>query len=255
LYIYNKYGSSFENRSIIDGVAANPLGLICISGALSCLLFNKRIVKFLLLSIYLLLTITVSARSAILCIMILYIYEIFHILKNNILYLISGLAGLGLIVYLKYNYIYLLISKIFLFNDEYRGLDSGGSGRVDIWSKIPEYLDGINMLFGVGFKDGKNVLGSTIDSGYASIILELGFLGGGVLIFLMIFLLFISLKNIIFVNDRKIIFCSLVIITYSIYAIFESRYINFGNPYTFIYLFSIFYLFRKIRIEDRNILN
>ncbi|MBV6550775.1 hypothetical protein KTN00_07025 [Acinetobacter soli] len=245
LYIYIKYGNSFEGRSIIEGVSANPLGLICISGALGCLLFNKRTVRILLLSVYLLLTISVSARSAILCISILYAYEFFYVLKRNTLCFLLGLVGISGLIFWKYNFFYSILSEIFLFDDSYRGLDSGGSGRIEIWSRIPEYLNGMSVFFGVGFKEGKEVLGSTIDSAYASIILELGFLGGGTLIFLMLLLLIKSLKNILLVNNKNIIFCSLVIVTYSIYGVFESRYINFGNPYTFIYFFSIFYLFRK----------
>jgi O-antigen ligase len=126
---------------------------------------------------------------------------------------------------------YSIFSDIFLLNDEYRGLDSGFSGRDIRWNAaINSWFD--NYLFGIGFGESTNFLGYTIDNAYLSALLELGLFGFSLYISLIIFSLYLSFT-------RKSKFNLVFLLVYAIYGIFEKRYFSVGNPYSIMFIFVL----------------
>jgi hypothetical protein len=115
------------------------------------------------------------------------------------------------------------LSNVFNLNDNYRGLESGGSGRLTIAVHTASRLHEFAFV-GVGPGNAERHLGLPLDNAFLSAWVETGFIG-----FLgYTMLLFGALMPALRAKalDRRTVF----IAVYIAYGMLESRYITFGNP-------------------------
>lgn len=235
LVVYLNYGSSL--RGLIDGVQPNYIGLICLTVALSSIIFQNKIYTSLILLSSLYISYLVSSRTTMVCIVLITLFFIYNQLRKKIVNLFFSINLLIILLILNYDQLLSVISDYLMLDDSYRGLDSGFSGRSDRWAVAFNYIEN-NLFFGVGFKEGEKTLGYTTDNGYVSVLLELGIVGFIFYLTLFLSALWISFK---FRNKNSYMkFNMITIFIFLIYCFFEQRYINFGNALSYIVFFSLF---------------
>ncbi|MHA3091605.1 O-antigen ligase family protein [Acinetobacter brisouii] len=239
LILATKSGFNMDSRSLVEGVQPNYIGLICLTSALSAILFDRVLIRYFLIFFTLFISYLVSSRTSMLCISLIFVFLIFLKIKDNKKYIIPFIGFFVLLISLSYEKIIFLISSAFMLNDDYRGVGTGLSGRSDRWDIAFSVIEK-NPIFGVGFKMGESTLGFTTDNGYISVLLELGVWGFIVFIVMICVVNFLSLQNLFKKNIVDNHFSSIAIFILTIYIFFEQRYINFGNSLTFILFFCIF---------------
>jgi len=144
-------------------------------------------------------------------------------------------AGIDLI-----SRLYDTIANLFLLNDDYRGLGSGGSGRSDLW-KAAINLWLANPIFGVGFKGHQNFMPDQMlaHNAYLGMLADLGVVGfTSYLIMVMVggySLMRPGAGRLADYPQRLAIFLS-----YLVYGMLESRAFSFGNTYSVLFLLIIF---------------
>lgn len=132
-------------------------------------------------------------------------------------------------------------SDFFAIQDRHRGLESGGSGRLDTWKATWSlFLD--NPLLGVGFRAHETVLkvNTSAHNGYLALLAEIGVIGFTAILFVTIS----GMRNIWQRNqDPSQTFTYSVLLGlacgYFVLAIFERYFINAGNPTSLLFLLSI----------------
>jgi O-antigen ligase len=132
-------------------------------------------------------------------------------------------------------------SDFFAIQDRHRGLESGGSGRLDTW-KATWNLFLAHPLLGVGFRAHEAVLkvNTSAHNGYLALLAEIGAVGFAAVTFLT----FSGLRNIWRRNeDPSQTFSYSVLLGlacgYFVLAMFERYFINSGNPTSLLFLLSI----------------
>jgi O-antigen ligase len=132
-------------------------------------------------------------------------------------------------------------SDFFAIQDRHRGLESGGSGRLDTW-KATWNLFLTHPLLGVGFRAHEAVLkvNTSAHNGYLALLAEIGAIGFAAVTFLT----FSGLRNIWRRSeDPSQTFSYSVLLGlacgYFVLAMFERYFINSGNPTSLLFLLSI----------------
>lgn len=254
LILYFIFSSSSQGRILIEGVQPNYIGLVCLTVALTSVLIKNKILMFFIYSFSLYLSYYISSRTTMLCLILLGFLLLLMKIKSypKTLIIFCSFSILTFLLYLEN--ILLFFNDVFMLDDSYRGVDTGFSGRSDRWEITFNYIKE-NILFGVGFKAGEETLGFTTDNGYISVFLELGF--WGILNYLIVIIMSIIFSLKIFIHkfcSPQYLFCACVVLVFVIYCFFEQRYVNFGNPLSFMVFFSIFTLFlmnfRKASLND-----
>ncbi len=125
----------------------------------------------------------------------------------------------------------------FEVQSESRGVDSGATGRVELWTAGIDLLlaNPFRTLFGFGFRSAEYaIIGFPVESSYIVLCLEIGVLGAALL--LGIFLVS-SMKMILigrtgaFGDDGRILqFFGLAIIAFMVHSIFNRYLVGIGNP-------------------------
>lgn len=132
-------------------------------------------------------------------------------------------------------------SDFFAIQDRHRGLESGGSGRLETW-KATWNLFLAHPILGVGFRSHAAMLkiNSSAHNGYLALLAEIGVIGFAAVAFLTLS----GLRNIWRRNqDPSQTFSYSVLLGlacgYFVLAIFERYFINAGNPTSLLFLMSI----------------
>jgi O-antigen ligase len=132
-------------------------------------------------------------------------------------------------------------SDFFAVQDPHRGLESGGSGRLDTW-KVAWNLFLANPILGVGFRAHEVMLkvNTSAHNGYLALLAEIGLIGFGAALFLALSgLRKIMLRS----QDPSQTFSYSVLLGlacgYLVLAVFERYFINAGNPTSLLFLLSI----------------
>lgn len=132
-------------------------------------------------------------------------------------------------------------TDFFAIQDRHRGLESGGSGRLETW-KTTWNLFLSHPILGVGFRTHEAVLkvASSAHNGYLALLAEIGVIG-----FVAVFLVTLTglhktwRRN----QDPSQTFSYSVLLGlacgYCVLAIFERYFINAGNPTSLLFLLSI----------------
>lgn len=132
-------------------------------------------------------------------------------------------------------------SDFFAVQDPHRGLESGGSGRLETW-KAAWHLFLSHPIFGVGFRAHEAMLkiNTSAHNGYLALLAEIGIIGFGAILFLTLSGVWkIWLRN----QDPPQTFSHSVLLGlacgYFALAVFERYFINAGNPTSLLFLLSI----------------
>jgi O-antigen ligase len=133
------------------------------------------------------------------------------------------------------------VSDFFAIQDRHRGLESGGSGRLETW-KATWNLFVSHPILGVGFRAHEAALkiNSSAHNGYLALLAEIGMIGFAAVLYVT----FSGLWNIWRrIQDPSQTFCYSVLMGlacgYFVLAIFERYFINTGNPTSLLFLLSI----------------
>jgi O-antigen ligase len=246
LYLISQIlGIEYRNEMSIH---PNLIGLIAVSVILCAIAIENLVLRLVIYFIAGFLVILVSSRTSIACFMIIVFYDAFWLRKYGFLGVnrILGRFSIAL-VYLVSSFFFMfqILNQLFLFDDEYRGVGTGMSGRSGRWEAVLEACYD-NLFFGVGYGESGEYLGFTPDNAYLTVLLELGFLG---------FVIYIIINWTAMVGclRRNQRYSVIILLIYWIYGIFEMRYFSIGNSLSLLYLFTIYNcFFGTLNVNDDN---
>lgn len=132
-------------------------------------------------------------------------------------------------------------SDFFAIQDRHRGLESGGSGRLETW-KATFNLFLAHPLLGVGFRTHETALkiNSSAHNGYLALLAEIGVIGFSAVLLVTLSGLWKTWRR---NQDPSQTFSYSVLLGlacgYFVLAIFERYFINAGNPTSLLFLLGI----------------
>ena len=133
------------------------------------------------------------------------------------------------------------VTDFFAIQDRHRGLESGGSGRLETW-KATWNLFLSHPVLGVGFRAHEAVLkvASSAHNGYLALLAEIGMIGFAAVLLVALSGLWKTWRR---SQDPSQTFSYSVLLGlacgYFVLAIFERYFINAGNPTSLLFLLSI----------------
>jgi O-antigen ligase len=130
-------------------------------------------------------------------------------------------------------------AHLFMINDKYRGISSGGSGRDYLWTAAMQLWEA-EPIFGVGFKGHTLLMPDQLPAhnAYIAMLADMGLVGLTSYFLMMSPAIYFVLKPIRrFVEDPLPV---TVIATYILYGAFEVRAFSFGNTYSVVFLLIVF---------------
>ena len=130
-------------------------------------------------------------------------------------------------------------AHLFMINDKYRGISSGGSGRDYLWTAAMQLWEA-EPIFGVGFKGHTLLMPDQLPAhnAYIAMLADMGLVGLTSYFLMMspaIYFVFKPIRR--FVEDPLPV---TVIATYILYGAFEVRAFSFGNTYSVVFLLIVF---------------
>ena len=132
-------------------------------------------------------------------------------------------------------------TDFFAIQDRHRGVESGGSGRLETW-KTTWSLFLSNPILGVGFRTHEVVLkvASSAHNGYLGLLVEIGVIGFAAVLLVSLSGLWKTWRR---SHDPSQTFSYSVLLGlacgYFVLAVFERYFINAGNPTSLLFLLSI----------------
>lgn len=262
------YGEGL-NRFKPMNLHPNLVGFIFSGGAIlfiikSFLSNNFKYLNILCIFVCISFVLAASARAGLVAVFIsLIFYFIFKLSFNfyirNIKTILCFLGAiLGIILYYSENLINYIINILELESDT-RGVDSGGTGRVDLWEQGINYIwnnNILNFIFGDGFRySSADIIGFSTESSYITIMIDHGILFSLLFFIYILFILifcFFNIKS----KDNFYSFVFLILFYTIIQSIFNRYLLALGNPFSififFIYFYFPIYLEKlKDRFEDK----
>ena len=140
------------------------------------------------------------------------------------------------------------IIKILELDSDTRGIDSGGTGRVELWKMGINHISSnsfINSILGEGLRaSSADVIGFSTESSYITIIIEHGLILGSLLIISIYFFVLVSFFNLKRKNNIHLVF--FVFLFYAcIQSIFNRYLIAIGNPFSIFLIILLFYYSKR----------
>lgn len=225
------------------------MGVVAVIGAWSV----RNIFLALALSAYPLYVIAaMQSRNSMLAVMVVGAIIVWGILQNmprakqRKVLVLGGIGGpifcLGLYFagFDVFGRIYDIFANLFMLNDQYRGLGTGGSGRGMLWeAAINLWLS--HVWFGVGFKSVTDLMPENMPThnAYLDVLAELGVVG---LIGYMTMVI-AGLGQMFRRGSQAMPDYALrlaVLVSYVLYGMLESRAFSFGNTYSVMFLLLAF---------------
>jgi O-antigen ligase len=173
---------------------------------------------------------------------------------KNIVFLTA--ATMLLIITINFEYFYLILADMLDLESDTRGIDSGGTGRFELWQLgVETFLEsGWKFFLGGGMRSSSaEFIGFSTESSYITIFLEFGLIGG-------VLFLFVVYKNILFIakslkNPSKnwflVLFFILSIFIFTvIQSIFNRYMLAIGNQFSLLFLILNFKI-ATISYENR----
>ncbi|MBV8143229.1 MAG: O-antigen ligase family protein [Verrucomicrobia bacterium] len=129
--------------------------------------------------------------------------------------------------------------NLFMIDDKYRGIGSGGSGRDDLWAAAINLWEA-EPIFGVGFKGHTLLMPNQLPAhnAYLAMLADTGVIGLASYFLMMspaIYFLFKPTHRF-----REDPLSATIIVTYILYGAFEVRAFSFGNTYSVVFLLIVF---------------
>jgi O-antigen ligase len=140
------------------------------------------------------------------------------------------------------------VNSVFMITDEHRGIDSGGSGRTELWTAaVNLWLS--HPIFGVGFKGHPLMMPDQMlaHNAYLGMLADVGVVGFGSYMLITAVAIYYILRR----GDRGLREYPLrvaIIFSYILYGMLESRAFSFGNTYSILFLLVAFDS-SKIRVK------
>lgn len=251
-------GSQGLSRFSPLGMHANLTGLVYAGGAalfLSFALLGKSIFQRLFFAfgaaLFCLIVISASARASILALVITAILMFFLLFNMSVKVLFRMAAG-GSLFFLLFLFQpsdgTSWIGQILELDSDTRGLGSGASGRDELWARGLSlfFNNQQRFLFGGGFRSSEEgVIGFLVESSYITILLEFGFLLGGLTIFIFLREFYLLCKFVYSIKNYSMhtrLYISTAVCFFSVIlfqSIFNRYLISIGNPYGLSLLFLI----------------
>jgi O-antigen ligase len=154
----------------------------------------------------------------------------------------TGTLAAGVLVAVLYSDAVLKgLEQFFALHDQYRGFDSGATGRVAAWEATWKLFQSHPWL-GVGFRTHEHILKAETSShnGYLALLAEVGLVGFSAALYLAcsgLFRIWRRLRDLAHLHSASILFglgCA-----YLALAGFERYYINVGNPTSLLFLLCL----------------
>jgi O-antigen ligase len=152
-------------------------------------------------------------------------------------FLLAALAGVGLVVVLFSGPLLAYVTRVLELDSSTRGLDSGGTGRFELWAQgINAILDmNAAMLVGGGFRSANpDYIGFSTESSYVTLTLEFG-LVGALLLLSQLWLWLRPLPG----AGRDLFFVRWLILFMLIESVFNRYLIAIGNPISLMFLMAL----------------
>jgi O-antigen ligase len=148
-----------------------------------------------------------------------------------------GLTLLGIPIF---EFIGNTVNKVFLLDDDLRGVNSGASGRSDLWAAAYN-LWATHPIFGVGFKGHPQFMPENMPAhnAYLGLLADTGLTGLGGYSLIIAGGVYSLLKR---GNKHLSMYAQRVaiILPYFIYGLVETRAFSFGNSYSVVFLLVVF---------------
>ncbi|WP_082053943.1 O-antigen ligase family protein [Methyloterricola oryzae] len=223
------------------------IGMVSMSAAISAMCFRSLITRFLLISALIYVIYLTGSRASALSVLIglfVVVYERTRIAAktSQAIVLLMVIASITLAA-INLDYVLDVVEGFLELHDKHRGIDSGGSGRLEVWQETWQ-LFVENPIFGVGFRahEARLKLGTSAHNGYLALLAEIGIFG-----FLSIIILVISGVYKLWRccrRDPKLSYNYSILIgisvSYLFLAIFERFLINSGNPTSLLFMVAVF---------------
>lgn len=206
---------------------------------------------FCLISILVILA--ASARGALVALLISSIVVFLLFFRNyrftTIFFVFLALCIVGALIILNFDSVLLYATDLLELDSETRGLESNGSGRLELWQAGINLIlsDSYRMFFGGGLRSASpEIIGFSTENSYITIILESGIFMG-VIFFWMIFKILFKVRILAIKNNELIYFGVLHILLFSLVESIFNRYLlAIGNPFSLFVLMLFIFSGRKI---------
>jgi hypothetical protein len=257
----NRWSSEIADPTVLsDLVTPNSISLVSLAFIFLVYSFKIRglipssfIISYVYPLISTFLIYSLSSRLFLVLSLFLYYWINLHELffgKYRIFFLILLSCSLGIVFLLESTSVIDSIYNIFSLADSSRGVESGFSGRTDIWAYALNFfpaIDDLSFYLGSGLLSARKV-GFSFDNVIIGHLYELGFFGITAYLLFLSFPFLINLKNLdngIAHNEKTFIslyvfvkFMRLLSIIYFVIGFFEYRGLSVSNPLSAV--FSIF---------------
>ena len=223
----------------------NSVGMIAMACVVAAFAYRNLLLRALvaapaLYAIYL--TDSRAAGAAMLIALALMSWGDFIRLRPAARILIGSLALLAgaMVIVTYWGAIYDFLHAFFRWDDPHRGIASGGSGRLTIWSWMLDLIRD-HLALGVGYRAHQEFIrASSAHNGYLAMLAEVGIVGF-LAVMVMIFYRGWSLFRSYFrQRDRLIVIYFGFFTGFLALAMFERYLLNVGNPASLLFLLILF---------------
>jgi O-antigen ligase len=227
------------------GYNPNSLALVDLSAIVAAMAYRNVPIRCCILAVPVLATVLTDSRASglgtiiALGVIILVRLKAAEHSTRNFMFIIMGIVILSAIYFR--GQLSASFSDFFQLQDEYRGLDTGATGRSAAWSATWR-LFVENPIFGVGFRAHEARLGvaSSSHNGYLALLAEVGLVGFTSVIYLVATGAAFLYKR---VASKDAVFCYSILFGlvagYLVVAMFERYLLNVGNPTSLLFLVAI----------------
>jgi O-antigen ligase len=134
--------------------------------------------------------------------------------------------------------------SLFMLDDKYRGLSTGGSGRSDLWAAAISLWQA-QPVFGVGFKGHILLMPEELPAhnAYIGMLADMGIAGLASYLVMVSPAIYFVFKPIQRLPEYRQ--WATIILTYILYGLFEFRAFSFGNTYSVIFMLVVFACSRR----------
>lgn len=238
-------------------------------GAAICLAFkglycNKLKQRVLFLStacICLLFILAASARAALIALIIVFIIFLYTFIKSldkkKFTYLATGLGCLSLVSLAYFDTTFNFLSEILEFDSNTRGIDSGATGRTELWALGANTIleDTSRLLFGYGLRSSEAPrIGFSLESSYLTLLFEIGIFSTVLFLFLVYTAIRLAIKYSKTEGENGIgayYSIAMLLIFLLLQSVFNRYLIAIGNFYSLFFLILLFGIFTKKRVIFR----
>lgn len=202
-----------------------------------------------------------SARAALVALIVVFIICLYRLIKNldkkRFTYLATGLGCLFLIGLLYSDTTFNFLSEILEFDSDTRGVDSGATGRAELWAQGASTIldDTSRLLFGYGLRSSEAPrIGFSLESSYLTLLFEIGIFST----ILFLFLVYTAIRLAVKFSEREgengigaYYSIAMLLMFLLLQSVFNRYLIAIGNFYSAFFLILLFGIFIKKRVIFR----